>query len=59
MQRKIASSEKPFFYDIDTIRKFIAGLSMSPISILQGISGTGKTSLPVEFAKAIISEAVN
>ena len=30
---------------------------MSNISILQGISGTGKTSLPREFAKAIISEA--
>ena len=58
MQRKIASSKDPFYYDIDTIRVFIAGLNMSPISILQGISGTGKTSLPREFAKAIISEAV-
>lgn len=57
MQRKIASSEKPFYYDIDTIRIFIAGLNMSNISILQGISGTGKTSLPREFAKAIISDA--
>lgn len=58
MQRKIASSEKPFYYDIDTIRIFIAGLNMSNISILQGISGTGKTSLPREFAKAIISDAL-
>ena len=57
MQRKIASSDKPFFYDIDTIRVFIAGLNMSNISILQGISGTGKTSLPREFSKAIISNA--
>ncbi len=58
MQKKIASSDKPFYYDIDTIRIFIAGLNMSSITILQGISGTGKTSLPREFAKAIISEAI-
>ncbi len=29
---------------------------MSPISILQGISGTGKTSLPREFVKALVSD---
>lgn len=57
MQRKIASSPKPFYYDIDTIRTFIAGLNMSNITILQGISGTGKTSLPREFAKCIISDS--
>ena len=59
MQKKIASSDKPFYYDIDIIRKFIAGLNMSSITILQGISGTGKTSLPREFSKAIISEAID
>ncbi|PJE46496.1 MAG: hypothetical protein CUR34_07615 [Sediminibacterium sp.] len=47
---------KPLYYDLDTIRIFLAGLHMSPISILQGISGTGKTSLPREFAKALISD---
>lgn len=45
-----------FYYDNKTIRIFLAGLHMSPISILQGISGTGKTSLPREFAKALIAE---
>lgn len=49
-------SDKPFYYSLETIRLFLAGLHMSPISILQGISGTGKTSLPREFAKALISE---
>lgn len=49
-------SDKPFYYDLNTIRIFLAGLHMSPISILQGISGTGKTSLPREFAKALISD---
>jgi hypothetical protein len=41
------------YYDSNTIRSFIAGLSMSRFSILQGISGTGKTSLPKAFAEAI------
>lgn len=48
-------SDKPFYYSQETIRIFLAGLHMSPISILQGISGTGKTSLPREFAKALLS----
>ena len=49
-------SDKPFYYSLETIRIFLAGLHMSPISILQGISGTGKTSLPREFAKALVSD---
>jgi hypothetical protein len=49
-------SDKQFYYDLNTIRIFLAGLHMSPISILQGISGTGKTSLPREFAKALLSD---
>jgi len=50
------NSDKPFYYSLETIRIFLSGLHMSPISILQGISGTGKTSLPREFAKALISD---
>jgi hypothetical protein len=58
VQQKMAfHSDKPFYYSLDTIRIFLAGLHMSPISVLQGISGTGKTSLPREFAKALISDA--
>lgn len=49
-------SDKPFYYSLETIRIFLSGLHMSPISILQGISGTGKTSLPREFAKALVSD---
>lgn len=49
-------SDKPFYYSLETIRIFLAGLHMSPISILQGISGTGKTSLPREFAKSLVSD---
>lgn len=55
LQSKMASTGKPFYYDLDTIRVFIAGLHMTPITILQGISGTGKTSLPRELAKAMVA----
>ncbi len=44
-----------FYYDKKTIRTFLAGLNMSMLSILQGISGTGKTSLPREIAKALVA----
>ena len=43
--RNYAASELKLYYDIKDIRRFIAGLAVSPIIILQGMSGTGKTSL--------------
>ncbi len=46
-----------FFYERKIIKIFLAGLHMSPLSILQGISGTGKTSLPREIAKALVAAA--
>lgn len=52
-----AKDPKPFYYDQKTIRTFMAGLNMSLLSILQGISGTGKTSLPREIAKALVAGA--
>lgn len=56
LQGKMASIEgNPLYYDLVTIRLFLAGLNMSNISILEGISGTGKTSLPREFAKFLTS----
>lgn len=42
-----------FFYEARDVRSFIGGLAMSRLMILQGISGTGKTSLPIQFAKAV------
>lgn len=41
----------PLFYSIDDIRRFITSLGVSKILILQGMSGTGKTSLPVAWGK--------
>ena len=47
------TTEKNLFYSGADVRSFIGGLAMSRLHILQGISGTGKTSLPLAFARAI------
>lgn len=39
----------PLYYSIHDIRRFVASLGVSKILILQGMSGTGKTSLPVAW----------
>ena len=41
----------PLYYSIDDIRRFISALGVTKIMILQGMSGTGKTSLPVAWGK--------
>ncbi len=51
-----ASKNKPLFYSDRDLRAFIAGLASSPMQILQGLSGTGKTSLPKIFSEAIMGE---
>ena len=53
-----ATDEKThLYYDISDIRRFIAGLSLSHIIILQGMSGTGKTSLATVFGRYIDNES--
>ncbi|MBQ7035795.1 MAG: hypothetical protein IJN34_08675 [Clostridia bacterium] len=51
--RKFAASRLGLYYDLELIRFFIAALGTSRIVILQGISGTGKTSLPYAFGKFV------
>ena len=51
--RKFAASQLRLFYDIDMMRYFVAALGTTRIVILQGISGTGKTSLPYAFGKFV------
>lgn len=46
-----AASRLGLFYEIDTLRWFISALGSCRLIILQGISGTGKTSLPYGFGK--------
>ena len=56
--RNFACSKLRLFYDITDIRRFIAGLSVTKLLILQGMSGTGKTSLPYAFGEFIKNETV-
>lgn len=41
-------------YSLEDIATFVAGLGASRLTILQGMSGTGKTSLPKIFSEAIM-----
>lgn len=41
------------FYDAHTVQSWMASLAAHRMVVLQGLSGTGKTSLPVHFAEAI------
>ncbi|WP_446787113.1 hypothetical protein [Macellibacteroides fermentans] len=45
--------EEQLFYTDKDIRAFLAGMAVSRLIILQGMSGTGKSSLPRIFSEAI------
>ena len=47
--RNFCASQKHLFYSIEDIRAFISNLATSKIMILQGMSGTGKTSIALAF----------
>jgi len=49
------NSKNHLFYTHETIAAFLAGLGSTRLSILQGMSGTGKTSLPKIVAEALCS----
>ena len=51
--RNYAANRLKLYYDISDIRRFISGLALSHIIILQGMSGTGKTSLAHAFGSFI------
>jgi len=51
--RDYAAGRLKLYYDIEDIRRFIAGMAVSHILILQGMSGTGKTSLAHAFGSFI------
>ncbi len=56
--RNFAASRMRLYYDEETIRLFISSFASTRLIILQGISGTGKTSLPYAFGKFIINDAL-
>ncbi|CCV64250.1 conserved hypothetical protein (hypothetical surface-anchored protein) [Alteracholeplasma palmae J233] len=51
--RNYSAYEHKLFYTEKTIAIFLAGMATSKTMILEGISGTGKTSLPYAFGKFI------
>ena len=58
LQHRIAHTQPDhLYYAIVDLRSFVGGLAMGRLILLQGISGTGKTSLPVAFADAIGTQA--
>lgn len=51
--RNYLAKEEKLYFELDTIRFFISGFAASHFMILEGLSGTGKSSLPRYFAKFI------
>ena len=51
--RNFAASQARLYYEPSDIRQFISGLAVSHILVMQGMSGTGKTSLAYAFGEFI------
>lgn len=51
--RDYLAANYKLYFDIDTIRFFISGFGAGHFEILEGLSGTGKSSLPRYFAEFI------
>lgn len=51
--RLYLAKTQELYFDIDTVRFFISGFAASHFEILEGLSGTGKSSLPRYFAEFI------
>ncbi len=56
--RNFAASELHLYYRIEDIRRFVAGLGVSKLIILQGMSGTGKTSLAYAMGQFLQNDSV-
>ena len=55
--RCYAASQLRLYYDASLLRAFIGGLACSKLIILQGISGTGKTSLAYAWGKFVKNDS--
>jgi len=56
--RNFAASKLKLYYEIREIRRFISSLAVSHIIIMQGMSGTGKTSLAYAFGEFLNNHSV-
>lgn len=45
------NEEKPLYYEASTISAFLAWMASTKTMVLEGLSGTGKTSLPLAFER--------
>lgn len=55
--RLFAASQMHLYYTPEIVRRFVAGMAASKLLILEGISGTGKTSLPYSFSRYLNNPA--
>jgi MoxR-like ATPase len=56
--RNYLAKDEKLYFSKNTIDAFIAGFATSRLEILEGLSGTGKSSLPRYFAKYLNAKAV-
>lgn len=56
--RNFAASRLGLYYDLEIMKRLIASFGAAKMVILQGISGTGKTSLPYAFGQFIQNPSV-
>lgn len=55
--REFACNEMQLYYTPEIVRRYVAGMAASKLLILEGISGTGKTSLPYSFSRYLDNPA--
>ncbi|MDE6505593.1 MAG: AAA family ATPase [Clostridia bacterium] len=56
--RNFSAGELKLYYDIEDIRRFIGAMAVTKLIILQGMSGTGKTSLAYAFGEFLDNKTV-
>ncbi len=56
--RNYAAAELHLYYSIEDVRRFVTGLGVSKLMILQGMSGTGKTSLAYAFGRFLQNDSL-
>ncbi len=56
--RKFCASRMKLYYDIEDIRRFISSLTVTKLIVMQGMSGTGKTSLSYAFGEFLENPSV-
>ena len=56
--RRFCAARMRLYYDIEDIRRFIASLTVTKLIVMQGMSGTGKTSLSYAFGEFLENPSV-